>query len=589
MESCTEESVYRINRALRVISECNQVLIRSANELNLLQEISRVIVDIGGYELAWVGFISQEGKKKLVPVAHAGNENGYLRNLNINWMDTGQDQCPAVTAIRLGKPIIARNNQINHSFSSWCAEAKKYGFESSISFPLIAEGAIIGALSIYSKESISLNLDSEEINLLQEMVDDLAYGIMALRAKNEQRQTEESLRKEKDKIQKYLDVAGIAVIAINTNQNVTLINKKGCEILGHRESDIIGKNWFDNFIPKKIRFESKAGFIMLMQGETEPIDYFESLVLTRNKEERTIGWYNTLLKDETDNIIGILCSGEDITERKNMEEELNKYREHLEDLVKERTDEIKKINQQLIHLTAEAKQASMAKSEFIANMSHELRTPLNSILGFTQILEAEYYGPMNSKQKEYAKDIYDAGHHLLSLINDILDLSKIEAGNMELNVAKVNLADMLNNAKVLLNERAIASSIKFQLMISPDIPEEISSDERKIKQVLYNLLSNAFKFTPAGGEVIISASKASENEIQISVEDNGLGIRKEDQKKLFLPFVQLDSSKPGTGLGLSLCKKMVNLWNGKIDLVSPPDGKAQGSRFYFTIPIKEKL
>lgn len=269
-----------------------------------------------------------------------------------------------------------------------------------------------------------------------------------------------------------------------------------------------------------------------------------------------------------------------------MEGEVHRYRRHLEKLVEDRTEQIHLLNDQLLGLAEEARQASRAKSEFIANMSHELRTPLNSILGFAQVLEAEYYGALGDKQKEYTGYILEAGQHLLSLINDILDLSKIEAGSMELSLAKVNIPGILEHAMILLKEKATAHSIRFNLEASPRMPAAIEGDERKIKQVIFNLLSNAFKFTPDNGEIVLSALVDSgATRIEISVTDTGMGIPEQYREKLFTPFTQVDSSMSGTGLGLYLCKKMVNLWGGKIGVVSPPEGASRGCRFYFTIPI----
>ncbi len=233
--------------------------------------------------------------------------------------------------------------------------------------------------------------------------------------------------------------------------------------------------------------------------------------------------------------------------------------------------------------------ANKAKSEFIGNMSHELRTPLNSILGFAQVLEAGYYGPLNEKQKEYIGDINEAGRHLLDVVNDILDLSKIEAGSMELNLGRVDVRGVLGRAMVLFREKAAAHAIKFDLSVADNLPKELLADERKLKQVIFNLLSNAFKFTPDGGEVVLNAKGISPSGFEFSVVDSGPGIKKEDAEKLFVPFSQLGPNESGTGLGLSLCKKIVNLWGGEIVMVSPVEGRKNGCRFYFTIPKGDDL
>jgi signal transduction histidine kinase len=229
--------------------------------------------------------------------------------------------------------------------------------------------------------------------------------------------------------------------------------------------------------------------------------------------------------------------------------------------------------------------AERAKSEFISSMSHELRTPLNSIIGFSRVMETEHYGKLNEKYKEYIKYILEGGQDLLNLINDILDLSKIEAGKMELNLTKLDITALLDRLVNIVKEKAETHSIKMQLKIAPNVPGEIEVDERKIKQVLFNFLSNAFKFTPEGGSISLEAKMISDKEIEFSVIDNGPGIKNENQAKLFVSFERLNSTKEGSGLGLALSKRIVSLWNGKIGLVSPPEGKETGCRFYFTITI----
>ncbi|HAT71434.1 MAG TPA: hypothetical protein DCS63_01285 [Elusimicrobia bacterium] len=243
---------------------------------------------------------------------------------------------------------------------------------------------------------------------------------------------------------------------------------------------------------------------------------------------------------------------------------------------------------ELLRASEEASSASKAKSDFIASMSHELRTPLNSILGFAQVLEAGYYGPMNEKQMEYAGDINAAGRHLLDLINDILDIARIESGKMELRLEKLNARELLERTALMFRAKAEEGAVKLDLKVSGDFPSELGADERKLKQVLFNLLSNAFKFTPAGGSVTLAAGIDAAGEPEISVTDTGPGIGAVEQGMLFSPFVQLPGAKTGAGLGLFLCRGMVSLWGGRIGVVSPPGGGAGGSRFYFTLGKGEK-
>jgi signal transduction histidine kinase/putative methionine-R-sulfoxide reductase with GAF domain len=228
--------------------------------------------------------------------------------------------------------------------------------------------------------------------------------------------------------------------------------------------------------------------------------------------------------------------------------------------------------------------ASQHKSEFLANMSHELRTPLNAIIGFSEVLTDRMFGELNEKQEEYLKDIYASGTHLLSLINDILDLSKIEAGRMELELTDFDLPTAIENALMLVRERAGRRSLTLQTNID-DRLGEIQADERKVRQVVLNLLSNAIKFTPEGGRIDVGAVP-KDGFVEVSVSDTGVGIAPEDQEAVFEEFRQVGTAAKkveGTGLGLTLCRKFVELHGGRIWVKSQ---EGEGSTFTFTIPVR---
>ncbi|PYM72152.1 MAG: hypothetical protein DME10_13700 [Candidatus Rokuibacteriota bacterium] len=228
--------------------------------------------------------------------------------------------------------------------------------------------------------------------------------------------------------------------------------------------------------------------------------------------------------------------------------------------------------------------ANRHKSEFLANMSHELRTPLNAVIGFSEVLLERMFGEVNPKQEEYLNDILSSGKHLLSLINDILDLSKIEAGRMELESQPFDLPAALDNALTLIRERAARHGLRLEVTVDPGLGE-VKGEERKVKQVLLNLLSNAVKFTPEGGKISLSAS-LNDGMAEISVTDTGVGIAREDQEAIFEEFRQVGSDyarkREGTGLGLALARRLVALHGGKLWVESEP---GKGSTFTFTLPV----
>jgi len=227
--------------------------------------------------------------------------------------------------------------------------------------------------------------------------------------------------------------------------------------------------------------------------------------------------------------------------------------------------------------------ANQHKSEFLANMSHELRTPLNAIIGFSEVLLQRMFGDLNGKQEEYLQDVLSSGRHLLSLINDILDLSKVEAGRMDLELARFDLPQAMQDTLVLVRERAARHGIDLNLEVDGAVGDVVA-DERKIKQVMLNLLSNAVKFTPEGGRVDVRAVP-TDGGVEVSVTDTGIGIAPENQELIFEEFRQVGGDyahkREGTGLGLTLARRFVELHGGRIWVKSQP---GQGSTFTFSIP-----
>jgi two-component system CheB/CheR fusion protein len=263
----------------------------------------------------------------------------------------------------------------------------------------------------------------------------------------------------------------------------------------------------------------------------------------------------------------ILLAIEDITERKETEKVMGKAHEELE------------------ALATELKRAALVKTEFLSNMSHELRTPLNSINGFSEVLYDETFGPLNVKQKQYVNNVLTSGKHLLLLINQILDMAKIEAGKVKLTLSSLQMKSLLNEISLLVADMVSKKKIEMVLEIAEDMPN-IEADELKVREIIYNLLSNAVKYTPEGGKIGIRAKKA-DSEIEVVVWDTGVGIASENMEKIFEGFFRVDTPysrvTEGTGLGLPLSKKLVELHGGKLSVES--EGLDKGTSVRFTLPI----
>jgi len=267
--------------------------------------------------------------------------------------------------------------------------------------------------------------------------------------------------------------------------------------------------------------------------------------------------------------------------------ELSSYRDHLEDLVRERTQQLEAANTDLITERNRAEEADQLKSAFLATMSHELRTPLNSIIGFTGIILQGLAGPLNKEQEKQLGMVQDSARHLLALINDVLDISKIEAGELNISREPVNIQKSIESVCTTLRKSAEDKGLSLHVDISPDTGF-IIGDQRRIEQILINLINNAIKFTERG--YVCVKSSLREKNVCISVSDTGIGISEEEMKKLFRPFQQIDTGTTrkheGTGLGLSICKKLVELHGGTIMVTSEP---GKGSEFTVILPAGEEL
>ncbi len=355
-----------------------------------------------------------------------------------------------------------------------------------------------------------------------------------------------------------------AIIITDKNHKIKKFNK-GAEILfEYTPEEIYSRNIIELFPEES---QEKYREEILKSLKVIPLIRREIKMRRKNGERFIADLTVSKMLGKTGGLIGYLYMASDITEHKKLQENIEKQ------------------NKELVRLYAETQQASKAKSIFLANMSHELRTPLTAILGFAELLMDEKVGSLNETQKEFLKDIYTSGKHLLQLINDILDLSKIEAEKMELHIEPVNIKDVANAAKTFIRVQAQKKGIS----LIDEYPVEeviVRGDESRLKQIMYNLYSNAVKFTPEGGKITTVINRNNDY-AEVSVIDTGIGIKPEDQKVIFEEFVQIENpytkKYTGTGLGLALVKKFVEMMGGKISVYSEGEGK--GTKFTFTIPI----
>ncbi|MDE2439946.1 MAG: PAS domain-containing protein [Betaproteobacteria bacterium] len=808
------QQINRQNRALRMMSGVAQTIVRHHDQPDMLSDVCKIIVEAGGYCLAWIGEASLDEDRQIVPVAHSGNNENYLANLEITWADEWNGQGPASCAIRTGQPRIVRDTDIDPHLAHWRDIAAASGFRASIGLPLHIEGRIYGSLNINAANPGAF--DEEEVALLSHLAGELELGIGMQRSRQTLAQSEAMLLQaqrlarighftfeaatdtlncspthneilgvdaaevlntqswlaiihpeDRETVAEYsrnhvfrnrqpfdfeyrvirrhdgevrwIHTVGQLALATNgrvkrlfgTSQDVTERKQfeqrlsqneaalKEAQAIAHLGSWTldIEKNrltWSDevyriyglnekhplqlaDFVERihpedrervladwtaalqgkdydsehrilvgervrwvreraNIRFDDtrRATFAVgTVQDITERHDAEEqlrklslaieqsphSIVITNTVPE--IEYVNDAFVRNTgyryEEVVGsnpsVLSSGqtrpdvyrdlwqtlangqvwhgefinrhkngslfeekaiispvrqpdgrvthylgiqEDITEKKRIQTELENYRQHLEKLVDERTE-------QLIRAKNEAESASRAKSTFLANMSHEIRTPMNAIIGLTHLAQRS---TTDVEQYKRLSKVTDAAHHLLAIINDILDISKIEADKLVLEHTDFSLDKVCSIACELVSPRAETKHLPIRCEFDPAIPETVRGDPMRIQQILLNFLSNAIKFTE-GGQIVLRTKMLDQAEgsvtIQCEVSDTGIGISAENLSRLFQPFEQGDTSTTrrygGTGLGLAISQRLAAAMHGEVGVESTAGA---GSTFWFT-------
>jgi PAS domain S-box-containing protein len=827
--------IQRLERSLRMFSACHSALVRAKAEMELLQTLCQLIVTIGGYRFAWVGYLLQDEGCTVQPVASAGYEAGYLEIVKVTWADRERGRGPVGKAVRSKQPVLLQDMQKDPDYLPWQADAAERGYRSLIALPLLDEGQVFGVLTIYA-DAVNV-FQAEEVKLLGELAADLSYGIGALRDRQDRQQAEDDLLVSENSLlqshQAYSDLvdripigvyrfctkangdvhfeylsprwllmnqlngpavladASIAfdivhpddleeflhvneqsrltqrrfcwegrlviggkdrwmhiessptvqangdltwdgiqyditerveaslaqeellsdavmahleaadtrdllnsvfdrtqdgIVAIDTRWHFTYINQQAATLVGRSADTLIDKHvwtefpvatdnelylachravreqivvvldeyyaswqrWYkvrlhpdsqgltvyatditdlkqaaaeqlraqqvlqelnllenvlDEVLAGYWEWHFVAGIEYLSPGYKKMLGYedaelpnepalWQKLIFPEDRpkvlaamerhiqSQGEIPYYSEVRYwHKNGSLVWVICSGKVIE----WDKEGNAVRMvgcHI-DITDRKLAELylQQTNEKLL-------EATQLKSEFLARMSHELRTPLNAILGTNEGLQEGIFGNINDRQLESLGTIERSAAHLLELIDELLDVSKIEAGQVELHLTPVDLAQLCNTSLSLVQPQARKKQIRLELRLPDNLPIAIL-DERRIRQVLIELLNNGVKFTPVGGQVTLAIQEPELDPdfIQISVIDTGIGIAAENFPKLFQPFMQveggLDRQYEGTGLGLTLAQRLVELHGGQLILTSE---LGQGSCFSVLLP-----
>lgn len=372
----------------------------------------------------------------------------------------------------------------------------------------------------------------------------------------ELKQHETLLRQERDRAQSYLDIAGVMLVVVDADQTVQLINQRGCEILGCEEGSILGKNWFDTFIPERDREGRLRDFLQLMAGAVEPSRYLETIVCTAEGGERLIAWHNSLLTDAAGNTIGTLSSGQDVTEQRKLEEEREQALE-----------ELARSNQELEH--------------FAHIVSHDLQEPLRMVTSFLDLLARRYQDRLDADADEFIGYAVDGANRMQTLIRDLLTYARVGTRGEPLKPtdSKAVVDRILSYLQLTIQETA--ATVTYAALPT------VMADETQLGQVFQNLIGNALKFRGTEPPRIEISARRQGDMWAFSVRDNGIGIDPRQAERIFQIFQRLHTREeyPGTGIGLALCKKIVERHGGQIWVESQP---GQGATFRFTLPAVDE-
>jgi PAS domain S-box-containing protein len=606
-----EEQLNKLNHTLNALRHNSDAILRATDEESYMQEVCNIILEDCGYAMIWIGFAENDEYKTIRPVVSAGLDEGYIQKLKVTWADTERGRGPSGTAIRTGKPSICNNMLTDPNFKPWRAEAIKRGYASSVSLPLRTTEKVFGAIAIYSDQSDSFKED--ELSLLSELAEDFTYGLSVVKLRASHAIAVEELKKHRDHLEELVEYRTSELL----NANEILKEAQEVAHFGNWRLDLTTNylEWSDEVyrifgIEPGSFGASLESFLSIVHPDDRAFVANAFANSVKNKtfynihhkiirpdgEIRIVHEQCVTHYDKNEQPIYSLGVVQDITELKKIEKEIELHRAHLEELVKVRTEELNVANRKLREEIEKEKQVEMLlqtslekekelnelKSRFISTTSHEFRTPLASILSSVQLIQRYRHKWSDEKLEDQFVKVKSSIFNLTSLLDDILTISRADSGKIVFNPQKLNLYNYCLELYDEVKHKATENH-KF-IFKCTEKEREFTLDPKLMRFIIGNLLSNAFKYSPSGGKVVLKVT-SDQNELQISVSDEGLGISAEDKNNLFKPFFRAKNSKDieGTGLGLSIVLRAVQMHKGEITFQST-EGK--GTMFFVKIPVE---
>jgi PAS domain S-box-containing protein len=573
-----EREIARVSRLYAALSQINQAIVWTPIRDELFQKVCRVLVEDGQFHTAWIGWHDAE-THQLVPVAEWGDACGYIQSIKVYADDRPEGCGPSGLAFRAGQPYVCNDMLDSPVTLLWRAEIVRCGFRSIAVFPIRVKDKVCGTLNVYSDDPSFFQ--NKEIALLKEAARDVSFALGNLADQEEHRRVEVIARNEKLFSDTMIESMP-GILYLYTDQGRFLRWSRSFEILAGYSAEEITRSHVLDFISAKEKQIVEQRIAEVFEKGEASVE--ASLI---SKDGSASPFFFTGKRIVFNGMACVVGMGIDISVRQRAENALRELNETLELKISARTMEL-----QAALVRAEA--ADRIKSAFLATMSHELRTPLNSIIGFTGIVLQGLAGPLTPEQTKQLGMVKGSARHLLELINDVLDLSKIEAGQLEVRSEPFELRVLIEHVIALIKPLAERKGLALTIFVHPELGKMVS-DRRRVEQILLNLLNNAIKLSD-GGKVTLTAdvvqhfqsslNAAPRRAARLRVADTGIGIKLEDLATLFQPFRQIDTgvAQPheGTGLGLAICRRLTALLGGEISATSE---WAHGSVFTVTLPL----
>ena len=547
----TEDNLARLNRTLQTLYRCNQALVHATDEYELLQAVCRILVEVGGLRMAWVGYLELDLEKTVRPVARAGYDQGYVESAKATWADSERGQGPVGIALRTGKPCWTKNIQTDAHTAPWRAEALKRGYGSAIALPLMRDGEPFGVLTLYDAQPNAFN--ERTVERFTELAGNLAYGVSALRTRGERERAEKELQKQTAYLDELFELAPEAIVLRDVNNRVVRINREFTRLFGYTSEEFVGRPFAELITPDELRGEGERYGYLLDRGQRVEAE----TIRQRKDGTRLHVSFVAAPVSVSGGQIAVYAIYRDITERKQAEASLREARA------------------ELTHVTR-----IMTLGEMTASIAHEINQPLAAVANNAGACLRWLAGqpPSLEEARQSVELIIGDAHRAGEIIRRIRALAKKSPPRKDW----LNINEIITEVITLARGEIERNHASLQTQLSSDVPL-ILGDRIQLEQVILNLIINAVE--AMGGtndgprELLIGSRKSESKGVTVSVEDSGPGLNPESLGHLFTAFY---TTKPkGMGMGLAISRSIIEAHGGRLWATANDE---RGATFQFTLP-----